>query len=136
MSLGENIKKYRSDAGLTSEQLGKLAGLHPVTIRKYESGAMMPTIDNLKKLARALNIRCSDLDAYLEKCKIFRKRSIDTKTVISNVEELQAIFCKLQERSNHKYKANNWLKIHKKPMRRKPFKRKFVILDEYGNLKR
>lgn len=66
MSLGENIKIYRNIKGLTSEQLGELAGLHPVTIRKYESNSMVPTIDNLKKLANALNIKCSDLDEDLK----------------------------------------------------------------------
>lgn len=29
---------------------------------------------------------------------------------------------------------NNWLKRHGKPMRRKPFKRKYLMLDEFANL--
>ena len=34
------------------------------------------------------------------------------------------------------YEANNWLKAHGIPMRRKPFKRKFVTiaLDEFSNI--
>ena len=33
----------------------------------------------------------------------------------------------------HDYEANNWLKAHSIPMRRRPFKRKFVAvaLDEF-----
>lgn len=36
----------------------------------------------------------------------------------------------------HDYKVNNWLKAHGIPMRRKPFKRKFVTiaLDEFSNI--
>lgn len=36
----------------------------------------------------------------------------------------------------HDYEANNWLKAHSIPMRRKPFKRKFVTiaLDEFSNI--
>ena len=36
----------------------------------------------------------------------------------------------------HDYEANNWLKVHGIPMRRKPFKRKFVTiaLDEFSNI--
>jgi len=35
---------------------------------------------------------------------------------------------------NHEYSANNWLKTHGKPMRRKPFKSKFMMLDEFQNV--
>ena len=33
------------------------------------------------------------------------------------------------------YDTNNSLKMHHKPMRRKPFKKKHIILDEYTNIK-
>lgn len=72
------------------------------------------------------------MDAYLEQCKKFREYSIDTKVAISDLEELKNAFSKHPKRSNnHKYKANNWLKMHGKPMRRKPCKMELCpIIDE------
>lgn len=33
--------------------------------------------------------------------------------------------------SEHLYKSNNWLKKHHRSMRRKPFKREYLVLDEF-----
>lgn len=72
------------------------------------------------------------MDTYLQQYKKFRKYGIDTKIAISDLEELQNTFCKPQKRSsNHKYRSNNWLKMHGEPMRRKPFKMELCyIIDE------
>ena len=38
--------------------------------------------------------------------------------------------------NNHKFKKNNWLKIHNQPMRRKPYKlEKMMIVDEFNNIR-
>lgn len=45
--------------------------------------------------------------------------------------ELKKLKTKFHFRNlNHTYKSNNWLKRHHEPMRRKPFKREYAILDE------
>ena len=38
---------------------------------------------------------------------------------------------------NHRYKSNNWLKMHGETKRRKPFKKEVnhaLVLDEFGNI--
>lgn len=32
---------------------------------------------------------------------------------------------------NHRFRSNNWLKQHGEPMRRIPFKKEFLVYDEY-----
>lgn len=46
------------------------------------------------------------------------------------MEDLKRAYPVDQRNVNHKYKTNNWLKMHKKPMRRKPFKKLYLIMDE------
>lgn len=57
--------------------------------------------------------------------------------IMQNMQQLKSAY----EPYSHKnflqdYEANNWLKAHGIPMRRKPFKRKFVTiaLDEFSNI--
>lgn len=57
MNIGEKIKFYRTEAGLSQKKLGELAGgINEVTIRKYEAGDRNPKIEQLQKIATALNI--------------------------------------------------------------------------------
>ena len=57
MNTGEKIKFYRTEAGLSQKKLGELAGgINEVTIRKYEAGDRNPKIEQLQKIATALNI--------------------------------------------------------------------------------
>lgn len=53
-------------------------------------------------------------------------------TVTQNLEDLRKNYSNYPPRSyEHKTKSNNWLKLHGKTMRRKPFKREMMILDEF-----
>ncbi len=59
--LGENIKKYRKRNKLTQEQLGEKLELSGVAIMRYEKGQREPGIDQLHKIAEALNVSLNDL---------------------------------------------------------------------------
>lgn len=60
--ISENIKKYRAKLGISQDRLSKLADVTYNTIIKIESGANInPTIDTLKKIAKALSVGVDDL---------------------------------------------------------------------------
>lgn len=53
---GSIIKNARIKAGITQKQLAELTGLAEITIRQYESNKREPKLENLKKIAYALDI--------------------------------------------------------------------------------
>ena len=50
------VKLIRTFRGLTQKELGDLAGIHEVAIRKYELGKNLPKPEQLRKIADALNV--------------------------------------------------------------------------------
>lgn len=56
MTIAEKIKYCRIKQGLTQAQLAEFSGIHPVSIRKYETGKMVPQPEQLYKIAEALGI--------------------------------------------------------------------------------
>lgn len=56
-----NFKMARELAGLTMEQAASIAGVTKGAVSSYESGRMSPTVNVLKKLARAYNADISYL---------------------------------------------------------------------------
>lgn len=65
MSLREpfsaNLRRARSKAGITQEELGALTELHRTEISLLENGKRMPRLDTLVKLVCALECRPDDL---------------------------------------------------------------------------
>lgn len=64
MTIGENIRKYRKEKGLTQKSLGELCGVNEAQIRRYELGGKNsnPKRETLLKIAKALGISAADLD--------------------------------------------------------------------------
>jgi transcriptional regulator with XRE-family HTH domain len=61
-SLGDNIRRARTRAGLTQDALARKAELSRVYVIKLESGdRKSPSLDVLARLARALGIAPADL---------------------------------------------------------------------------
>lgn len=56
MTIGEKIKYFRNCIGITQGKLAELSGIHPVSIRKYETNKMVPQTPHIIKLAEALNV--------------------------------------------------------------------------------
>ena len=61
-NLANNIKKLREAKGLSQEKLARLADVANNTLIKMESGENQnPTLDTLKKVAKALNVSVDEL---------------------------------------------------------------------------
>lgn len=61
-NIAENIKKYRSELGISQDKLSKLADVTYNTVIKIESGVNKnPTIETLAKIAKALKVGVDDL---------------------------------------------------------------------------
>ena len=62
MSISANIKKYRKLAKLSQPALANLCGWDLQSrISNYETGTRLPSINNLKLIAIALNIKIEKL---------------------------------------------------------------------------
>ena len=60
--LPKNLKKIREKKGLSQDRLAKLADVANNTIIKIEQGENTnPTLDTLKKVAKALDVSVDDL---------------------------------------------------------------------------
>ena len=56
MDISERIKKLREEYGITSNELANITGIHPVSIRKYESKKMVPGKEVIDKMCEALRL--------------------------------------------------------------------------------
>lgn len=56
LTIGDKIKYFRKQRGLTQAQLADLAGIHPVSIRKYETNKMQPQSAQIERIAEALRV--------------------------------------------------------------------------------
>ena len=59
MDIGERIKFCRKHRGMTQDRLAEETGIHPVSIRKYETGKMVPKPEQIERIAKALNVTYS-----------------------------------------------------------------------------
>lgn len=56
MSIGENIKKYRKEKGLTQRELADKLNIATNSLSRYEIGERRPPIDMIEKIAEILNV--------------------------------------------------------------------------------
>lgn len=63
LTVGERIKAFRTLSGLTQDELAKKCGIATITIHQYENNKRQPRIENLKKIANALNV---PIDGFLD----------------------------------------------------------------------
>lgn len=72
VKIGEMLKKYREQAGMTRHEVADKVGVIDGTIYKYECGLVPMTVDKLRKFADVLNFRLED---------IFGETSFDNKSL-------------------------------------------------------
>lgn len=59
--LGDKIKLYRENKKMTQNEVAYVLDVSPATISKYESGALEPNIESLKKLAELFEVSVDEL---------------------------------------------------------------------------
>lgn len=69
-----NLRKYRNISGLSQEAFANKAGLHRTYISALECGKRSIALDNIEKIAEALEI-----DAYLLFIDTLNENGSDTK---------------------------------------------------------
>ena len=61
VTLGENIARYRKDAGLSQDQLADQIGKERRSVQRYERGERDPTFSDLVLIANELKISLAEL---------------------------------------------------------------------------
>ena len=68
--LGENIRSLRTKKQITQEQLAELCDLHRTYIGAMERGDRNVSLNNIVKVAQALNVTPSELLIYDSKIQL------------------------------------------------------------------
>jgi transcriptional regulator with XRE-family HTH domain len=61
VSFAENLRRLRTERGITQEELGSRAGIQMADISRYETGNRDPRVTTLARLADALGISIAEL---------------------------------------------------------------------------
>ncbi|MFZ4616663.1 MAG: helix-turn-helix domain-containing protein [Rectinemataceae bacterium] len=56
MEFGERLRKTRDDKGLSQQDLAERAGIQASAVSHFELGRRLPSFDNIRRLADALNV--------------------------------------------------------------------------------
>ena len=59
--IGQRIRNYRTQKGLSQEKLAELAGCHPTYIGQLERGEKNATLESVERIASAMDISLSEL---------------------------------------------------------------------------
>ncbi len=63
------VRTLRSERGLTQEEVGARAGLHPVHISMIESGKRVPGIRTFDRLLSALGVTWTEVGPLLDRIR-------------------------------------------------------------------
>lgn len=88
MTIGQNIRKYRKEEGLTQAELAKKIGVFQHHIYRWEKDIVIPSIETIKKLANVLEVSTDGLlfsEEERKKLKISDKELLEK---ISKIEKL------------------------------------------------
>ncbi len=76
-TIGQRIRNYRTEKGLSQEKLAEMSGCHPTYIGQVERGEKNATLESIEKITSAMNVSLSKLfekigennsDSYPMKC--------------------------------------------------------------------
>ena len=68
-AVGQRIRNYRTQKGLSQEKLAELSGCHPTYIGQLERGEKNATLESIERITAALDISLSKLFEKLDSPK-------------------------------------------------------------------
>jgi len=82
--LADRIRNIRKKNNLTQKELAQKTGLSIASIQGYEQGKYKPKIEQLQKIASALNASLYDLIQYVEDINYSSQELMDLKNAVLN----------------------------------------------------
>ena len=89
MSIGENIRTYRRNKGLSQKELAEKLELSEITIRRYEKDLHIPSIETLNKMADIFNTTVNQILMDETRKKLFEESL--NKAVDHIVEDIRPL---------------------------------------------
>lgn len=94
MTIGKTIRSIRKEKGITQKKLAELSGIAEITIRQYEADKYKPKIEQVKKIAAALNVspfdivgsQLLDVEETGEKIKLKTLQDYSTLEILQELE--------------------------------------------------
>lgn len=90
IKFGDNLKRIRTEKGISQGALAELLSMHAAHISRYERNSTLPSIEVLKKIADALNVSIDEL--------VYGKQDEKVKSKL-NDSELLSMFNRVQSLS-------------------------------------
>ena len=90
MELFEKIKKFRKEKGLSQEALSEKLGVHKAHLSRLENGKYQPSLEVIKKLAKAFEISIDDLlsdEEEISEVRINNKSLAEKLRLIDSLDE-------------------------------------------------
>lgn len=91
MSFGKNLSRFRKEKGLTQEDMVKKSGVAISQIRRYEADKSSPTLEVIRRLAKALGISIDELvfdkATGIAASKLMDRELLEQFEMISALEE-------------------------------------------------
>ena len=85
MTIGERIKAYRKEKGLSQEQLAEALNVSRQAITKWESGKGLPDIENLIVLSRTFGVSLDEMvgeeASFQEKVSARKRKRVNALTI-------------------------------------------------------
>ena len=91
MTIGQNIKIIRKKIGMTQQDLSSKTGISVQSIRKYESGKIVPKSQNLLAISNALGVPLSDIDEGLDELLKKWNHEHDPETLSKEISVWESI---------------------------------------------
>ena len=109
-NFGNRLKQLRKSYGITQAQLAEAVSLHEKHISRIESGKYLPTLDNIIKIFKTLNIelKMSNLDLKIPiECNITKSELLKFINNSSQNElEFYLTLLKQAQKGLAKFKSN------------------------------
>jgi transcriptional regulator with XRE-family HTH domain len=99
LSVGPELAKLRKQRGLTGQALAKLAGMSQSKISKIEVGSVVPSTDDVDRLARALGASEDQVTALIERAEGHQDELVDVRFTARRMISTQEDLASLEQKS-------------------------------------
>ena len=108
MSIAQRLSALRKNKGLTQQALADAIGLHVTQVKRYEHDQSQPSLETLKKIARALRVTIDSLAFEEHELMPDDSLALQFQAVTNLPPEQQAVIKQLLEGMIIKYEAEKW----------------------------